>query len=168
MEQGTGLRPETGRSVLSYFRWAFAVTAVGILLGAWLGWVTTGTAAGTLAIMVDTIGFCGRFFAEAMEDTDTGPREALTAIGGSRTGMIFSAVIPQAMPSFINTSLFSLEKATRSSVVLGLVGAGGIGQVLFESIRGFYYAETAAILIVVVITVTIVDLISQQLRKLVI
>ena len=51
MEQGTGLRPETGRSVLSYFRWAFAVTALGILLGAWLGWVTTGTAAGTLAIV---------------------------------------------------------------------------------------------------------------------
>jgi phosphonate transport system permease protein len=52
--------------------------------------------------------------------------------------------------------------------VLGLVGAGGIGQVLFEPIRGFYYAETAAILIVIVLTVTAVDLASQQLRKLVI
>ena len=56
----------------------------------------------------------------------------------------------------------------RESLVLGLVGAGGIGQVLFESIRGFLYAETAAILIIVVITVSIVDLLSQQLRRLVI
>ena len=71
-------------------------------------------------------------------------------------------------PAFITTTLFALEKAVRSSVVLGLVGAGGIGQVMFESIRGFYYAETAAILILVVLTVTIVDLLSQQLRKLVI
>ena len=59
-------------------------------------------------------------------------------------------------------------RAQAPATVLGLVGAGGIGQVLFESIRGFYYGETAAILIVIVITVTAVDLASQQLRKLVI
>ena len=65
-------------------------------------------------------------------------------------------------------SLYRFESNVRSATVLGLVGAGGIGQVLFESIRGFYYAETAAILIVIVLTVTAVDLVSQQLRKLVI
>ena len=80
--------------------------------------VGLGPFAGTLAIVVDTIGFCGRFFAESMEDVDKAPSEALTAAGASRTDTIFCAILPAAMPSFITTSLFALEKATRSSVVL--------------------------------------------------
>jgi len=149
------------RSLISFFRtvpdliWAlFFVIAVGL-----------GPAAGTLAIMVDTIGFCGRFFAEAMEDTDTGPREALTAIGGSRTGMIFSAVIPQAMPSFINTSLFSLEKSTRSSVVLGLVGAGGIGIELKVAMDLFTYDIACTIILLVFLLVLVVEQASGYLRS---
>ena len=148
------------RGLISFFRtvpdliWAlFFVIAVGL-----------GPAAGTLAIMVDTIGFCGRFFAEAMEETDTGPREALTALGGSRTGMIFSAVVPQAMPSFINTSLFSLEKATRSSVVLGLVGAGGIGIELKVAMDLFTYDIASTIIIAVFALVLLVEQVSGYLR----
>ncbi len=151
----------SARSLISFFRtvpdliWAlFFVIAVGL-----------GPAAGTLAIMVDTIGFCGRFFAEAMEDTDTGPREALTAIGGSRTGMIFSAVIPQAMPSFINTSLFSLEKSTRSSVVLGLVGAGGIGIELKVAMDLFTYDIACTIILLVFLLVLVVEQASGYLRS---
>ncbi|WP_052763836.1 PhnE/PtxC family ABC transporter permease [Microvirga massiliensis] len=75
---------------------------------------------------MDTIGYAGRFFAEAMEETDRGPREALLTIGATRTGLVFSAVVPNAMPSFIATALFCLEKATRASVVLGLVGPEGL------------------------------------------
>lgn len=71
--------------------------------------VGLGPAAGVLALMVDTTGFAARFFAEAMEETDKGPREALSALGASRSGIIFSSVIPQALPSMINTSLFSRE-----------------------------------------------------------
>jgi phosphonate transport system permease protein len=148
------------RSLVSFFRtvpdliWAlFFVIAVGL-----------GPAAGTLAIMVDTIGFCGRFFAEAMEETDKGPREALTALGGSKTGTIFSAVIPQAMPSFINTALFSLEKATRSSVVLGLVGAGGIGIELKVAMDLFTYDIACTIIIAVFILVLAVEQVSGTLR----
>ncbi|MDA0662643.1 MAG: phosphonate ABC transporter, permease protein PhnE [Proteobacteria bacterium] len=150
----------TVRSLISFFRtvpdliWAlFFVIAVGL-----------GPAAGTLAIMIDTIGFCGRFFAEAMEETETGPREALTAIGGSRTGMIFSAIIPQAMPSFINTSLFSLEKATRSSVVLGLVGAGGIGIELKVAMDLFNYDTACTIILFVFLLVLVVEQASGWLR----
>lgn len=149
------------RGLISFFRtvpdliWALIfVIAVGL-----------GPAAGTLAIMVDTIGFCGRFFAEAMEETDKGPREALTAIGGSRTGMIFSAVIPQAMPSFIATSLFSLEKATRSSVVLGLVGAGGIGIELKVAMDLFTYDLACTIIISVFLLVLAVEQASGWLRS---
>lgn len=148
------------RSIISFFRtvpdliWAlFFVIAVGL-----------GPAAGTLAIMIDTIGFCGRFFAEAMEETDKGPQEALTAIGASRTGMIFSSVVPQAFPSFIATSLFSLEKATRSSVVLGLVGAGGIGIELKVAMDLFSYDLACTIIICVFLLVLLVERGSSWLR----
>ena len=76
--------------------------------------------------MVDTIGFCGRFFAEEMEEVDKSPAEALECCGATKVDAVFSAVIPAAMPGFIATSLFAFEKAVRSSVVLGIVGAGGI------------------------------------------
>ncbi len=109
--------------------------------------VGLGPAAGVLALMIDTIGFAARFFAEAMEETDKGTREALTAMGASRSGIIFSAVVPQALPSMINTSLFSLEKATRGSVVLGLVGAGGIGIELKVSLELFDYDQAATTII---------------------
>ncbi len=149
------------RGLISLFRtvpdlvWALVfVIAVGL-----------GPAAGTLAIAVDTIGFCGRFFAEAMEETDRGPREALTALGASRTGVVFSAVLPQAMPSFINTTLFSLEKSTRSSVVLGLVGAGGIGLELKVAMDLFQYQQAATIIIAIFILVLVVEQISTWARS---
>lgn len=149
------------RGLISFFRtvpdliWAlFFVIAVGL-----------GPAAGTLAIMIDTIGFCGRFFAEAMEETEPGPREALDAIGASRLGTIFSAVVPQALPSFVATSLFALEKSTRSSVVLGLVGAGGIGIELKVAMDLFSYDLAATIIIAVFALVLVVEQTSSRLRQ---
>jgi phosphonate transport system permease protein len=149
------------RALIALFRtvpdlvWAlFFVVAVGL-----------GPFAGTLAIMVDIIGFCGRFFAEAMEEADRGPQEALQALGAGRTAVIVAAVVPAAMPSFINTSLFSLEKATRSSVVLGLVGAGGIGIELQVSMDLFRYAEASAIIIAIFILVVVVEQCSAWLRR---
>ena len=148
------------RALISLFRtvpdlvWALIfVIAVGL-----------GPSAGTLAIMIDTIGFCGRFFAEAMEETDRGPREALLALGASRLGIVCSAVIPQALPSFVNTALFSLEKATRSSVVLGLVGAGGIGLELKVAMDLFQYDLAATIIIAIFLLVLLVEQLSTWLR----
>lgn len=148
------------RGVTAFFRtvpdlvWAIIfVIAVGL-----------GPAAGVLALMIDTIGFAARFFAEAMEETDKGPREAMTAMGASRSGVIFSSVIPQALPSMINTSLFSLEKATRGSVVLGLVGAGGIGIELKVSLEMFDYDQAATIIIAIFLLVLAVERASTWVR----
>ncbi|MEO0443202.1 MAG: phosphonate ABC transporter, permease protein PhnE [Pseudomonadota bacterium] len=127
--------------------------------------VGLGPFAGTLAIMVDTLGFCARFFAESMEEADPGPQEALTAMGASPTSKIFCAVIPDAMPSFINVSLFALEKATRSSVILGLVGAGGIGIELKVSMDMFEYSQAATIILSIFILVIIVEQLSGGLRR---
>jgi phosphonate transport system permease protein len=66
---------------------------------------------------------------------------------------------------WISYSLYRFESNVRSATVLGLVGAGGIGQVLWEDVRGFYYAETAAVMIIIVIVVSLIDLFSQRLRK---
>jgi phosphonate transport system permease protein len=149
------------RGLIAFFRtvpdlvWALVfVIAVGL-----------GPAAGVLAIMIDTIGFAGRFFAEAMEETDKGPREALSAMGARRTGVIFSAVVPDAMPSFVATSLFCLEKATRSSVVLGLVGAGGIGVELKVAFDLFDYDTAATIILVVFALVVAVEQAGAALRR---
>ncbi len=127
--------------------------------------VGLGPFAGTLAIMIDTIGFCGRFFAEAMEEADPGPQEALQALGASRLGVIFCGVIPAALPSFINTALFSLEKATRSSVVLGLVGAGGIGIELKVSMDMFMYDQASTIMLLIFFLVLVVERSSTWLRQ---
>ena len=127
--------------------------------------VGLGPFAGTLAIMVDTIGFCARFFAESMEEADKGPQEALSAIGSSPSSKIFCAVLPASMPSMINTSLFALEKSTRSSVILGLVGAGGIGIELKVSMDMFEYSQAATIILSIFILVILVEQTSSWLRR---
>lgn len=127
--------------------------------------VGLGPFAGTLTIIVDTIGFCGRFFAEAMEEVDPGPGEALSSLGSGQTGILFAAVVPAALPSFINSSLFSLEKAVRSSVVLGLVGAGGIGIELKVAMDMFLYAEAATIILSIFVLVLLVEQLSTRIRN---
>ncbi|MEM9631241.1 MAG: phosphonate ABC transporter, permease protein PhnE [Pseudomonadota bacterium] len=127
--------------------------------------VGLGPFAGTLAIAVDTVGFCGRFFAESMEDVEKGPSEALTAAGAGKTDTIFCAVVPAAMPSFITTSLFALEKATRSSVVLGLVGAGGIGIELKVAMDFFDYQLAMTIILMIFVLVLCVERIGSIARN---
>lgn len=127
--------------------------------------VGLGVFAGTLTIIVDTIGFCGRFFAEAMEEVDPGPEEAMKSIGASRLAIVLSAVVPAAMPSFMNSSLFALEKAVRSSVVLGLVGAGGIGIELKVATDMFEYQTAATIILCIFILVIGVEQLSVHARS---
>ncbi len=148
------------RALIAFFRtvpdliWALIfVIAVGL-----------GPFAGTLAIMIDTIGFCARFFAEAMEETDRAPQEALSALGARRASIIVAAVLPAALPSMVATALFALEKATRSSVVLGLVGAGGIGIELQVSMELFRYQEASTIIIAIFLLVIAVEQASGWLR----
>jgi phosphonate transport system permease protein len=88
-----------------------------------------------------------------------------SALGASRLGTVICAVIPAALPSFVNTALFSLEKATRSSVVLGLVGAGGIGIELKVSMDMFMYSEASTIILLIFALVLLVEQLSSRLRK---
>lgn len=148
------------RGLISLFRtipdliWAlFFVITVGL-----------GPLAGTLALVIDTIGFCGRFFAEAVEEAEPQPIQGLQALGANKISTIFCGVLPNVLPSFTNTSLFSLEKAVRSSVVLGLVGAGGIGIELKVSMDTFRYDEAATIIIAIFLMVLVVERLSAWIR----
>ena len=126
--------------------------------------VGLGPFAGTLAIAIDTAGFCGRFFAETMEDVDKGTTDALRAQGVRRFDTIFCAVIPAAMPAFVTTALFALEKSTRSSVILGLVGAGGIGLELKVSMDLFDYPRAATIILMIFALVVLVEQAGSLVR----
>ena len=127
--------------------------------------VGLGPRAGTMALFVMTLGFCTRFYAEAMEEVDNEPQEALSAMGTGRLGIIFCAVIPAALPSFFNAIMFSLEQAVRSSVILGIVGAGGIGNELEVSMTQHRFDEAAAIIVLIFALVLAVERASSFLRS---
>ncbi len=148
------------RTVLSFIRavpdiaWALVfVVAVGL-----------GPFAGMLAIVVDTIGFCGRFFADDMEGAEKGPAESLTATGARKIDVVVCATIPAATPAFISTSLYALEKAVRSSTILGLVGAGGIGIELKVGFDLFDYPTAMTVILMIAIVVIGIEQVSGWAR----
>ncbi|MBU2532927.1 MAG: phosphonate ABC transporter, permease protein PhnE [Alphaproteobacteria bacterium] len=127
--------------------------------------VGLGPLAGVLALAVHNIGVVAKLFSEAVEAIDPRPVEGIRATGATRLQEVVHGVIPQVMPLWSSFTLYRFETNVRSATVLGIVGAGGIGQPLFENIRSFQYAETAAIIIIIVVTVSIIDILSAQLRK---
>lgn len=129
--------------------------------------VGLGPFAGVLALWIHTTGVLAKLFSEAVEAIDPQPVEGIKATGADKIQQIIFGVIPQVMPLWISYSLYRFESNVRSATVLGIVGAGGIGVILWEQIRGFDYAGTASTLIVIVISVSLIDVVSQRLRKMV-
>ncbi len=127
--------------------------------------VGLGPFAGVLALWVHTTGILAKLFSEAVEASDPQPIEGIRSTGASALEEIVFGLIPQVLPLWISYSLYRFESNVRSATVVGMVGAGGIGMVLWEIIRGFYYAETCAVMIIIVLTVTLLDLLSAQIRK---
>lgn len=127
--------------------------------------VGLGPFAGVLALFVHTTGILAKLFSEAVEAIDPRPVEGIRATGANALEEIVYGVIPQVMPLWVSYSLYRFESNVRSATVVGMVGAGGIGVVLWEIIRGFYFAETCAVMIIIIATVSILDVISAQLRK---
>ncbi len=127
--------------------------------------VGLGPFAGVLALWIHTTGILAKLFAEAVEAIDPQPVEGIRSTGARAIEEIIYGVIPQVLPLWISYSLYRFESNVRSASVVGMVGAGGIGVILWEIIRGFYYAETCAVMIIIVVTVTLIDLISARVRK---
>lgn len=127
--------------------------------------VGLGPMAGVLAIVMDTIGFAARFFSERIEEVHPGPSDALTATGAGRLSVIGGAILPETLASMTATSLYSVEKALRSAVTLGLVGAGGIGVELAAAMRLFNYDRALTIILVILVVVIGFEQLSSQIRK---
>lgn len=128
--------------------------------------VGLGPFAGVLALWVHTTGVLAKLFSEAVEAIDPQPVEGIRSTGASILEEVIFGVIPQVIPLWISYSLYRFESNVRSATVLGMVGAGGIGVILWEMIRGFYFAQTCAIIFFIIVSVTVIDLASQRLRKL--
>ncbi len=127
--------------------------------------VGLGPFAGVLALWVHTTGILAKLFSEAVEAIDPRPVEGIRATGAHALEEIVFGVIPQVMPLWISYSLYRFESNVRSATVVGMVGAGGIGVILWEIIRGFQYQQTCAVLILIVLTVSCIDLLSAHLRR---
>lgn len=115
--------------------------------------------------MVHTTGVLAKLFAEAVEAIDPRPVEGVRATGANKLEEILYGVIPQVLPLWISYSLYRFESNVRSASVVGMVGAGGIGVILYELIRGFDYAETSAVLIMIILCVTLIDVFSARIRQ---
>jgi phosphonate transport system permease protein len=127
--------------------------------------VGLGPFAGVLALWVHTTGVLAKLFSEAVEAIDPQPVEGIRSTGASALHEIVYGVIPQVMPLWISFALYRFESNVRSASVVGMVGAGGIGVVLWEIIRGFQYAETCAVMLIIVVSVSLIDLGSARIRK---
>jgi phosphonate transport system permease protein len=114
---------------------------------------------------VHTTGTLAKLFSEAVEAIDPRPVEGIRATGAHKLVEVLYGVIPQVLPLWLSFTLYRFESNVRSASVVGMVGAGGIGVVLYEVIRGFQYAQTCAVLIILVLTVSLIDLASAALRK---
>ncbi|HWE44551.1 MAG TPA: phosphonate ABC transporter, permease protein PhnE [Caulobacteraceae bacterium] len=121
--------------------------------------------AGVMALALNTGGVLGKLFSEAVEAVEPGPIEGVRATGATRFHEVLWGVIPQVGPLWTSYGLYRFESNARSATILGLIGAGGIGQLLFENLQAFAYREVSMIAVVIVVAVTAIDTLSQLMRK---
>ena len=127
--------------------------------------VGLGPFAGVLGIALHTWGSAAKFFADHLENTQLGPYEAVRATGAGRLTAISYALVPDVLPVFASISLFWWEFNVRASTVLGVVGAGGIGQELKNSMDLLDFSRLFTIIAVILIVVTLLDQLSNWLRR---
>lgn len=123
-----------------------------------------GPLAGILAVAIHTTGALGKLFAEVNENVSQRPIDGIRGVGGNWFEQMRYGVLPQVLPNFVSYGLLRFEINVRASSIIGFVGAGGIGQELNRVISFYSDDRVLAVLILVVITVTIIDLISERLR----
>ena len=124
-----------------------------------------GPFAGFLALAISCTALASKFFTDALQNIDPGPIRALEAVGAGRLQAFVSGAWPQFVPSFIGNSLFTADLALRESAVLGIVGAGGIGFLLHESVTSIDYQSTAGILIGLIVVVVAVEHMARWARR---
>ncbi len=124
-----------------------------------------GPFAGMMALTVGTLGMFGKLFADALEHVDTGPVEAITSTGAHKVQAIRYGVVPQVLPSFIANYFYAFDVNLRAAILLGIFGGGGIGFEYYMVMKVLNYKDALALLIFTIILISILEKISDLLRK---
>lgn len=124
-----------------------------------------GPLAGVLAIGIHSFGALGKMFTEVIENIDLNPVEGVRSAGGAFPSIVRFGALPQVLPTLASYALLRFEINVRASSIVGFVGAGGIGQELFVAIRKFYYTDVSAILLLIIVTVALIDIITERIRR---
>ena len=119
---------------------------------------------GVLALAIHTSGALGKLFSEVVDNIDMKPVEGLRASGASWMQQVRFAAVPQVLSNFTSYTLLRFEINVRGAAVMGFVGAGGIGQLLIEYVRKFYYVDVGAVLIIIILTVMMIDYGTEKIR----
>jgi phosphonate transport system permease protein len=130
----------------------------------WINVVGLGPFAGILAIASTDIGALSKLFSEAIENVDRKSEEGVMAAGGGFFQRIRFGLLPEAFPVMAGQVLYFIESNTRSATIVGIVGAGGLGLYLTESIRTLDWDRVSYLIIIVLITVAVIDFVSSRLR----
>jgi len=158
---GSSMTYGIGRLIMTLSRsihevvWALLfVSAVGL-----------GAFPGIMAVAMRSIGFISKVTAEAVEDIDPRPLEAIRAVGGSPFQVIFFGIVPQILPVFIGNTIFQWDINIRRSAIMGLVGAGGLGLMLQRQLLMYNYGGVTTVIIAVLILIGLGEVFSYYIRK---
>lgn len=124
-----------------------------------------GNAAGVIGLAFHNLGVLGKLYSEAIEGIDPGPIEAITATGANRFQVIWTAVVPQIVNPYISFTIYRLDANVRLAPIIGYVGGGGIGVMLFQSIQLLQYRAAGLIIFMIIVTVALMDFLSAQVRR---
>jgi len=131
----------------------------------WIGVVGLGPFAGVLAIITADFGAFGKLFSETIESADRKQSEGIQSCGGTSQHVVRFGILPQILPVIASQILYFFESNTRSATIIGIVGAGGIGLFLTETIRTLEWQQTSFIILLILVTVSLIDFISGRLRS---
>ncbi len=152
---------QVARTVLSIVR-ALPDVAYGLLFVVAVG---TGALGGILALTMFNIGINAKLTSETIDGVDQGPVEAADATGATLLQRAWSAVVPQILPHYVSYSLYVFELNIRASVVIGIVGGGGIGQVLRVQLNQFNFGNIGALIVALFVVVFVLDRVSLWIRR---
>jgi len=124
-----------------------------------------GAQAGTLALAIGGVGLLGKLIADSLEEVPNGPERAISAVGGTRVQRYFAATLPMSVPAFVAHLLYLLEQNVRAATLLGIVGGGGIGLYLYDSLRVSKYDQAAMFITLITLLVVVIEGVAILIRK---